>query len=108
MTPEPVPLRESGGRGLSENWNYLLSDVRRLGSRCDGARHRAGGAWPRSPLHHVSAAVSPAIVPAPDLFSRSRCRQLSPVLVSGLRSGACSADARGGQDSPASAAPLPL
>ena len=41
-----------------EDRHHLLSDIRRLRRGRDGARHRARGARARSPLHHVSAAVS--------------------------------------------------
>src|SRR4051812_17189344 len=88
--------RVHGGSAAYENRHHVLSDLRRLRRRRDGARHRTRAAWTRDPFHHVPAAVPPAVVPATHLLPRSRCRPLSTLRVSTLRPRARRTHARGG------------
>src|SRR6476659_8078614 len=104
----PEPLRESGGRELSEYWYHLLSDVRRIRRRRDGAWHRLGEPWTRSPFHHLQTAVPASILSSQNLLSRSRRRPLPVVRVSAVRPRPRGANARGRQDSRTRASPLSL
>ena len=66
------------------------------------------GARARSPFHHLPAAVPASVVSAAHFFPRSRCRPVSAVRVSAVRSRARGAHARSRSHSRARAAALPL
>ncbi len=75
--------------------HHLLPHLWRLGRGCHGAWHRAGGARPRGPLHHLVAAVPAERSRGQHPLPRGGCLPLPALRASALRPGAGHAHGRG-------------
>src|SRR4029453_17434347 len=109
MTSAWIASRKTGGKGgPSEDRHHLLSDLWRVRRGRDRARYRARSEKARGALHHVSAALSPAVVPAPDLLPRGGRRALSALRIPAIRPRAGGSHARGREVARARSAPRAL